>query len=83
MDGKLGASFFCLRDFEDRRNLWKIFPTLAFQLAHRYPRFREELLLVLTGGRGGNTQQAVRATLAPAPAVRLDTVPLSHTRLQT
>jgi len=25
----------------------------------------------------------VRATLAPAPAVRLDTVPLSHTRLQT
>ena len=47
-DGKLGASFFCSRDFEDRRNLRKIFPTLAFQLAHRYPRFREELLPVLT-----------------------------------
>jgi len=46
-DGKLGASFFCSRDFEDRRNLRKIFPTLAFQLAHRYPRFREELLPVL------------------------------------
>jgi len=47
-DEKLGASFFCSRDFEDRRNLQKIFPTLAFQLAHRYPRFREELIPVLT-----------------------------------
>ncbi|KAF9645043.1 hypothetical protein BDM02DRAFT_3078734, partial [Thelephora ganbajun] len=32
-DGKLGASFFCSRDFEDRSNLHLIFPTLAFQLA--------------------------------------------------
>ena len=47
-DGKLGASFFCSRDFDDRSNLRKIFPTLAFQLAHRYPPFREELLPVLT-----------------------------------
>ena len=46
-DGKLGASFFCSRDFEDRGNLQAIFPTIAFQLAHRYPRFREQLLLVL------------------------------------
>ena len=46
-DGKLGASFFCSRDFEDRSNLQAIFPTLAFQLAHRYPQFREQLLLVL------------------------------------
>ena len=46
-DGKLGASFFCSRDFEDRSNLRAIFPTLAFQLAHRYPQFREQLLLVL------------------------------------
>src|SRR5882762_9654101 len=46
-DGKLGASFFCSRDFEDRSNLQTIFPTLAFQLAHRYPRFREQLLKVL------------------------------------
>ena len=46
-DGKLGASFFCSRDFEDRRNLQAIFPTLAFQLAHRYPQFRAQLLLVL------------------------------------
>ena len=43
-DGRLGASFFCLRDFEDRSNLKEIFLTLAFQLAYRYPSFREELL---------------------------------------
>ena len=47
-DGKLGASFFCSRDFEDRSNLRKIIPTLAFQLAHHYTRFREELLTILT-----------------------------------
>ena len=46
-DGKLGASFFCSRDFEDRSNLQKIFPTLAFQLAYQYPSFRQELLQVL------------------------------------
>ena len=46
-DGKLGASFFCSRDSEDRSNLQAIFPTLAFQLAYRYPQFRERLLQVL------------------------------------
>ena len=39
-DGRLGASFFCSRDFEDRRNLRSIFPTLAVQLARRYSQFR-------------------------------------------
>jgi len=48
-DGKLGASFFCSRDFEDRSNLQVIFPTLAFQLACQYPAFRKELLRVLKG----------------------------------
>jgi len=47
MDGKLGASFFCSRDFEDRSNLQAIFPTLAFQLAYQYPVFRGKLLQVL------------------------------------
>ena len=46
-DGKLGASFFCSRGFEDRSNPRAILPTLAFQLAHRYLQFREELLQVL------------------------------------
>ena len=39
-DGRLGASFFCSRDFDDRSNLQFIFPTLAVQLARRYPEFR-------------------------------------------
>ena len=39
-DGKLGASFFCSRDFEDRSNLHSIFSTIAVQLARKYPDFR-------------------------------------------
>lgn len=39
-DGRLGASFFCSRDFEDRSNLKLIFPTIAVQLSHAYFRFR-------------------------------------------
>ena len=38
--GRLGASFFCSRDFEDRRNLQLIFPTISVQLARRYTEFR-------------------------------------------
>ena len=39
-DGRLGASFFCSRDFEDRSDLKLIFPTLAVQLARTYAEFR-------------------------------------------
>ena len=46
-DGVLGASFFCSRDFEDRSDLHFIFPTLAFQLAHKYPDFRDHLVSLL------------------------------------
>jgi len=46
-DGKLGASFFCSRDFADRSNLQAIFPTLAFQLAYKYQLFRDEMLQTL------------------------------------
>jgi len=46
-DGQLGASFFCSRDFEDRRNLHFIFPTLAFQMAHKYPNFQSHLVPLL------------------------------------
>jgi len=46
-DGQLGASFFCSRDFEDRSDLHFIFPTLAFQLAHKFPRFRSVLVPLL------------------------------------
>ena len=47
MDGRLGASFFCSRDFEDRRNLQLIFPTLATQLARKYTEFRSILVLLI------------------------------------
>ena len=46
-DGLLGASFFCSRDFKDRSDLHFIFPTLAFQLAHKYPKFRSLLIPLL------------------------------------
>ena len=46
-EGRLGASFFCSRDFEDRGNLHFIFPTLAFQLAHKYPDFRSHFVSLL------------------------------------
>ena len=46
-DGVLGGSFFCSRDFEDRSDLHFIFPTLAFQLAHKYPDFRDHLVSLL------------------------------------
>ena len=46
-DGRLGASFFCSRDFGDRSDLRFIFPTLAFQLAQKYPEFRRTLVRLL------------------------------------
>jgi len=46
-DGLLRASFFCSQDFEDRSNLHLIFPTIAFQLAQKYPNFRSHLVSLL------------------------------------
>ena len=46
-DDRLGASFFCSRDFEDRRNLQLILPTLAVQLAHKHIKFRSILTLLI------------------------------------
>ena len=43
----LGASFFCSRDYLDRRELKNIFPTLAYQLACRYPHFRNHIVTVI------------------------------------
>ena len=77
-DGKLGASFFCSRDFEDRRNIHNIFPTLAFQLAHRYPEFRKELLPVLRAnpeiGRESLCSQLEKAIIGPFKATRIQTL---------
>ena len=46
-DGLLGSSFFCSCDHEDCSNLQFIFPTIAFQLAHKYPTFRSALIPLL------------------------------------
>ena len=46
-DGLLGGSFFCSRDFGNRSDLHLIFPTLAFQLARKYPAFRSILVPLL------------------------------------
>ena len=43
-DGLLGASFFCSRDYLDRKELKNIFPTLAYQLACRYPQFQTHII---------------------------------------
>ena len=51
-DGHLGASFFCSRDFEDRRNLQLIFPTLAIQLARKYTKFRSILVPMIQSDPG-------------------------------
>ena len=76
-DGKLGASFFCSRDFEDRSNLRAIFPTLAFELARRYPQFREHLLLVL-----GANRDVERESL-DSQLEKLIIGPLRETRIST
>ena len=77
-DGKLGASFFCSRDFEDRSNLQAIFPTLAFQLAHQYPRFRTQLLLVLKANhdveRESLSSQLEKVIVRPFKKTRISTL---------
>jgi len=77
-DGKLGASFFCSRDFEDRSNLQAIFPTLAFQLAYRYLPFREKLLRVLRANPGVGQEslcsQMERIIVGPLKATRIRTL---------
>ena len=77
-DGKLGASFFCSRDFAERSNLQAIFPTLAFQLAHRYSYFRRELLQVLRAcpdaGQGSLCSQLEMLVVGPLNAASTSTL---------
>ena len=51
-DGRLGASFFCSRDFENRSNLRLIFPTLAIQLARKYAEFRSVFVPLVQSNPG-------------------------------
>ena len=77
-DGNLGASFFCSRDFEDRRDIQNIFPTLAFQLAYRYSEFRKELLPVLRAnpeiGRESLCSQLEKVIIGPFKATCIPTL---------
>ena len=77
-DGNLGASFFCSRDFEYRSNLQVIFPTLAFQLAYRYPSFREQLVRVLKANRGIEREslcsQVEKVIVGPLKATNIRTL---------
>ena len=77
-DGKLGASFFCSRDFTERSNLRAILPTLAFQLAYKYPHFRNELLQVLKAhpdvGRGSLCSQMEMLVVGPLKAANTSTL---------
>jgi len=77
-DGKLGASFFCSRDFEERSNLRSIFPTLSFQLALRYPPFRQGLLPVLTKnpdvGKESLCSQMEKLIVGPFRAMKAPTL---------
>ena len=57
-DGRLGASFFCSRDFSDRSNLHFIFPTLAVQLARTYAKFRS-VFVPLVQSDPGITEQSL------------------------
>jgi len=77
-EGKLGASFFCSRDFEDRSNIQVIFPTLAFQLACQYPPFCEKLLQVLRANHrieyGTLCSQLEKLIIGPFQAVKTPTL---------
>ena len=76
-DGRLGASFFCSRDFDDRRNLQFIFPTLATQLARKYPKFRS-ILVPLIQSDPGITYESLYNQMK-----KLITKPLSESRIST
>ena len=77
-DEKLGASFFCSRDFEDRSSLRMIFPTIAFQLAYQYPSFRKELVRVLKTrpdvGRESLCSQMEKLVVGPLRSTRISTL---------
>jgi hypothetical protein len=78
VDGKLGASFFCSRGSDNRSNLRSIFPTLAFQLAHRYPDFRQKLLPILKAnrdvGQESLTSQLEKLLVGPFQTTQIPTL---------
>ena len=62
-DGRLGASFFCSKESEDRRNPKHILPTLAFQLARKHARFRQRFLC--SRPSSGDLREALEQLVEP------------------
>ena len=78
-DGKLGASFFCSRNFVERSNPQVIIPTLALQLAYQYPHFRRGLLRALNARpdvarRGSLCSQMETFLVGPFRATNVSTL---------
>jgi len=77
-DRRLGASFFCSRDFADRSELHFIFPTLAFQLACQFPAFRRHIVNTLRLrpdiGSESLTNQLTELIIEPLEATNLATL---------
>ena len=77
-EGILGASFFCSRESDKRSDIQLILPTLAFQLAHRYPRFREELVKLLRAnpdvGQERLSLQLEKLIVGPFEATQIQTL---------
>ncbi|KIJ29374.1 hypothetical protein M422DRAFT_784280 [Sphaerobolus stellatus SS14] len=46
---QLGGSFFCSRQADDCNKVERILPTIAFQLAYRFPPYRQAIIDVLKG----------------------------------
>jgi NACHT domain len=46
-EGRLGASFFCSRNSQGRSNIRLIFPTLAYYLALKFPKFKSALIPII------------------------------------
>ena len=46
-EGILGASFFCSRDYLDRKELKNVFPTIAYQLACCYSHLRSHIITTI------------------------------------
>jgi len=76
--GRLGASFFCSRGVEDHSDLRLIFPSLAFQLAQKYPTFRSSLIPILRSNADvvheSLQSQMQRLIVEPLLSARISTV---------
>jgi hypothetical protein len=74
---RLGASFFCSRDFDDRRNIRLIIPTLAYHLAHQYPEFKDAIIPIISSnpdiGHESLSMQLDHLLVQPLKSVQLST----------